>query len=91
MFDKGKYIVGDVETSTGFDITTAVCFSEAVEHAVVAKLFEVVWGAGFFNVGTGAELGTVTVSVYGKSVGLGVENRGDKDEKFIRQALGIVD
>ena len=90
MFDKGKYIVGEVASSTGFDIATAVCFCEAVEHAVIAKLFTEVWGAGFFNVGCD-ELGTVTVSVYGKSVGLGVENRGDKDEKFVKKALGIVD
>lgn len=90
MFTRGKYIVGEVETSTGFDIATAVCFSEAVEHAAMAKLFTVIWGAGFFTVGCD-EHGILDVSASGKSIGLGVESRGSKDEKLIKKALGIVE
>ena len=88
MFDRGKYIVGEIESSTGFDIATAVCFSEAVEHSSVAKLFTVIWSAGFFNVGCD-ELGIINVAAYGKSISLGVESQFEKDEKFIKRALGL--
>ena len=82
MYNQGKYITGEITSSTGMGIATAICFSEVVEHIAVSEVFSEIWGAGFFAVANGVE-------AYGKSVGLGVDSRGAADAKLIRRALGL--
>ena len=79
---QGKYITGEVLSSCGFPIATAICFHEAVEHTVVGNLFDEIWGAGFFTVGE-------VIDAYGKSVGLDVISRGAADAILIKRALGL--
>lgn len=88
MYSKGKYIVGEVDTACGMSMMSAVCFSEALGHIDVAKLFSEIHGAGFFNVNIDAD-GQQYATAYGKSVGLGIESRGEQDSKQIDRALGL--
>ena len=82
MTQQGKYITGEITSSTGMGIATAICFSEVVEHIAVSEVFSEIWGAGFFVVTDGVE-------AYGKSVGLGVISRGVADTLLIKRALGL--
>lgn len=78
---QSKYITGEAKTEYG-TIATAVCFSEVLGHADVARLFEEVWGAGFFYINDAGK-----VVAYGKSVGLNVVSRESKDARMIEKAL----
>lgn len=82
---QGKYITGEVKSSVGMSVGSAICFSEYIAHADVAVLFDEIWGAGFFVICDG------NVGAYGKSVGLQVESRCEKDAALIKRALGLND
>ena len=83
MDSEGKFITGEITSSHGMPIATAVCFSNVVEHIAVAPVFSEIWGAGFFTAHDGVVIAT------GKSLGLGIESRGSKDERMICMALGL--
>ena len=88
MYSNGKYIVGEISSEYGLDTLTAICFNEVVGHKEVAPIFKEIYGAGFFVV-EAHEDGELRSRVYGKSIGLGVESRGEKDSKQVDRALGL--
>jgi hypothetical protein len=86
MWQKGKYIVGDIANPlTGLGTISAVVFPEHVGHADIAKVFtpDTIIGAGFFFINMKTE-----VQVFDKSIGLKVESRPE-DVLFIEKALGL--
>ena len=88
MYSKGKYIVGEVKSSHGMTVLSAICFNEVVGHNDVARLFDTIHGAGFFNVNINDD-GQRYSSAYGESVGIGIKSRGEQDSKQIDRALGL--
>ncbi len=83
LYTKGKYIVGDLVTSDGFEILTALLFNEVVQHDTFKHRFTKIYGAGFFHVHEDK------VVVYGESISLGVKGRGEPDALQIRRTLGL--
>jgi hypothetical protein len=84
MFNKSKYVVGNVSSLTG-SITVAIVFPEIIGHDDVARLFipNTIVGAGFCHVQDD------TVSVYGSSAKLQIDSRS-ADLMYVEQALSLV-
>ena len=85
MYNKGKYIVGEIKTEYGTSVT-ALCFNEVVSHDTFRNMFTEIYGAGFFSV-----IDDRKVTAYDKSVSLNVKSRGEQDELQILRALGMGD
>lgn len=83
MYNKGKYIVGELASSIGMPVVSAVCFNEVVSHDSFKQLFTEIYSAGFFHVQNDK------IVVYGKSVSLNVESNEERDTKQIARALGM--
>lgn len=81
---QAKYITGEVKTVFG-PIATAICFGEVLSHDQFARMFDEIWGAGFFYI---SDDGTSAV-VHGHSVSLNAKSRGEQDVNMINKALGL--
>lgn len=91
MWQKGKYIVGEITNPlTGLGTVSAVVFPEHVGHADLVCAFApyTIIGAGFFYIRINLKDGEVAVEVFDKSIGLKVESRPE-DIPFIEKALGL--
>lgn len=82
MYNKFKYIVGEVRTSA-MPLHAAVVFPEVIGHSDMAQVFVNIQSAGF-----GVVNDDLTVSVYGESVSLG-KCAVQGDIVFVSRALAL--
>ena len=67
---------------------TMLIFSEIIDHASVAKPYNMVISAGFLNVVLNKDY-ELSVSCFGKSLSLSVESRSNKDTELAEQTMKI--
>lgn len=85
LYDKGKYIVGEINGAP-----SAVCFTEYVEHAAFLPVFDEIWSAGFFVITPSDSTSSGrTADCFGESVSLGVVARPEIDVKQVNRALSL--
>ena len=90
MFNKGKYIAGEIISPNSMDVFGVICFPESIGHDAVAPLFSDIRSAGFFNVISDNDYpDNVQVIVHGGSTSLGVSSNEERDIPQIRKTLGL--
>jgi hypothetical protein len=77
-----KYVAGLVK-----GCPAAIIIPECMQHSDIKNLFSEVTSAGFVSVGSTGQY-DVDVSIYGKSVSLGVESN-EKDLWLVKNAIGL--
>ena len=85
MYNKGKYVVGEIGLGNGSSNLGAIVISEAFAHGDLRKMFipGSIVGAGFFDIDHEGR-----VRVYDRSAGLGVGSRPE-DARHVARAVGL--